>query len=229
MKKISNDNNNLSDKNRIILISNFKRIMKICDMVQEESLFIGLIGESSYGKTFTFNEYAKKHDNVYKVEVTPSMTPKRFYLELLKQLSKNTYSSNMPLWYLIEKNAQSLWSLKRKSLVIIDEAGNFKKGMHKFIRELRDKTKGHCGIIMAGPKYFKQNMVKWEYEEHPGIAEIMSRVNQWLTLPKHTIEDARKICSLYNITDKAFIAKCHSKKYLSKIFDAIWEYLKTGK
>ncbi|MEP1781636.1 AAA family ATPase [Reichenbachiella sp.] len=227
VKNRSLTNDRLQPKNQLkAQTSNLKRVMEICRLAQEDSLFIALIAETSQGKTFGFNEYEITNENVYKVEITPSMTPKQFYLELQRKLHLESVNSKGSLWYLIEKNAQSLWELKKKSLVIVDEAGNFKKGMHKYIRELRDKTKGFCGIIMSGPGYFKKNMTDWEKEGYPGVPEVMSRINHWITLKKHNINDVRKICALYNITDEDFINQCDQYNYLSKIFDEVWKYLK---
>jgi len=105
---------------------------------------------------------------------------------------------------LINSIAFKLNYSKYKKLLIIDEAGKFKPKFLEYLHELRDKTDHGTGIVMAGPEYFKDNILNWSRKGVVGIPELLRRVNHWEQLDPPTKEEIHALCETYNVNSLSF-------------------------
>ena len=134
------------------------------------------------------------------------MDAKIFLDHVINGFFKADYNSNK-LYYMIMEASNLIKTLDTKSLFIIDEAGNFKPQMHKYIREFRDKTKDHSGLIISGPTSFYRDLDDYRKKDKYGISEMMSRIDYWVELDPPSPEDKKAICEANGLIDDNLITK----------------------
>lgn len=176
-----------------------------CEEAQRYKAFIGVIADSGWGKTFNFERRAKKDQNTLLRTIEPSMTAKPFYENVLDSFPRYQNHKGKSLNYMIDKTAALFLQRYLDGLMIIDEAGNFRPTMLQYIREFRDKTEHSCGLIIAGPYDFYDNLIQWEDDRVKGIHEMMTRVDEWVQLDEPTLKDFQQVCYANNINDPALM------------------------
>lgn len=214
---------------KIIETDNLITISQLCMTAYKESNMIGITGYPGAGKTTCFewftNEYKDKID-VYLVTVGASMNASKFFSSIIYQITGEEVTSKLNLNSLINKIAFLLNHDGMKKLLIVDEAGKFKKKMLEYMHELRDKTMNSTGIILAGPKYFKMNIDEWSEKNVNGIPEVQRRFNFWVSLEKKPRkQEIRAIIKSYRINDDSFINSVVSKaRHFGDVENAIKKY-----
>lgn len=206
------------DKELIIKTNNFKTVENCCLDAQNQSKMIGVIGFPGAGKTTALKYYYKNDQNTYYVKVQPSMRPKVFYSKMLQNMGVPDQDQGIQLHYLIQKIANILKNKNEKNLLIIDEAGKFTPKMLEYLHELRDETSENTGIILAGPVYFRSNLIKWVNSDKDGMPEIYRRINMWEELEKPTLSEVSAICIAYGLKSKSTHSSLHK---LCKNFGAL--------
>lgn len=211
----------------IIGTSNYNTIDAICKLALKESEMIGIIGFPGAGKTTGLETFTENNSNVYYVKATKSMNAKQFYNCILNEMGIEGNNLGKSLYDLINNIAYRLNYNKLRKLIIIDEAGKFKPAFLEYLHELRDKTTDTTGIVIAGPQYFRDNLVKWKDRGVVGIPEFYRRVNYWEQLSPPTIEETRAFCHQFKIKDPKVIASIHERcQNFSEIIQAIKIHLK---
>lgn len=213
-------------KHPIIATYNFRAIQDSCAFAQKRSRVMGLIGEAGYGKSVALDYYQRNNKNVIMVTVKPSMAAKTFWLELMLSacgmvnaairaeynakgreeyvsdyFRHNTFDyDHKSLYQIFTKNIEAFKMLENP-LLIIDEAGKFKNSQLLDLHELRDGTRNHLGIILAGPGYFQRNLNKMATREVPGIRELLTRIQYWHQLEKPKPLELRKVAEALGLKD----------------------------
>ncbi len=152
-----------------------------------------------------FKNFKHENENVFYVTATASMTPKQFYIGIINELGLEGNYESHKLYDLINTICFYLKTTDEKNLLIIDEAGKFKPRFLEYLHELRDGTEENTGIVIAGPKYFEDHIIKWKDKGIVGVPEFYRRVNYWeyLLLPKK--EEIVSLCKAYEVKDRQFI------------------------
>lgn len=176
-----------------------------CEEAQRYKAFIGIIADSGWGKTSNFKRRVKKDPNTLLRKIDPSMSAKPFYEKVLDSFPRHQNHKGKTLNYMIDKTADLFSQRYKDGLMIIDEAGNFKPTMLQYIREFRDKTKHSCGLIIAGPYDFYDNLERWEDDRVKGVHEMMTRVDEWVQLEGPKLKDFQQVCYANNIRDPALM------------------------
>ena len=194
-------------KKIIIETSNFLTVKELCQNVLEESTMVGLVGYPGAGKTTAFKNFKHENENVFYVTASASMTPKQFYIGIIKELGLEGNYESHKLHELIKIICFFLKTTDDKNLLIIDEAGKFKPRFLEYLHELRDATEENTGIVIAGPKYFEDHIVKWKDKGIVGVPEFYRRVNYWEYLRLPTKDEIVNLCKAYEVKDRQFIIK----------------------
>lgn len=191
----------------ILGTSNYNTIQALCDEALTKSKMIGVVGYSGAGKTTALEAYSNGRSNVYYVRVTKSMNAKQFHSSILNEMGVEGKDFGTSLYDLINNIAYRLNYNGLNKLLIIDEAGKFKASFLEYLHELRDKTLDTTGIIIAGPEYFKKNLIKWKGRGVIGIPEFYRRVNYWEELDPPSKTEVRGFCNQCGIEDEDFVSE----------------------
>jgi len=186
---------------------NFDLIQEICAKAKNDSQMSLIIGYPGAGKSVGLKYFKKFNKRVYYVCVRKSMTMKEFYIELLKNFDFEGDFKKMSLFDIINILTYKIKITNKKNLLIIDEAGKFKPNQLEYIHEIRDLTKEIMGIVLSGPGYFLDNLIKWKEKNITGIPEVYRRIEHFETLKKPTIREIRAISYGYKIMDTEVINK----------------------
>lgn len=201
------------EKREIILsTSNFQLVQKACSDALVNHKMVGIAGEPGFGKSLALNYFRRSNKNVFLMTAKPSMSAKTFWLEVLQSIYKAEgfpeKTEHRPLYFILRRISDALNRLGN-SLLIIDEAGKLTDRMLEFLHEVRDQTEDCAGIILAGPNYFRGNLVRWVQREKKGIPEFYRRINYWVDLQEPQLIEVTKICEALGVTDPDIIKVLH--------------------
>jgi len=162
---------------------------------------VAIVGDAGLGKTTALNHYFNVHENVFIVTVKKSMSANQFYLSVLEELGIPDQDKDISLHHLIKKVCWILNQNETNNLLILDEAGKFSHTMLEYLHELRDSTQKTTGIVLSGPGYFKNKVLKWVTKDIEGIPELYTRINFWqeLSLPSRT--EVKAVCEANEVMD----------------------------
>ena len=207
---------NAESSGEIYETSDFVSIVHLCDTARQHRLMIGLVGDTGTGKTTSLKHYSLRQ-NTYRVTFEKSMNPKQFFSYLLKELGVDS-SGNINA--MISKIADEL-NCKQSPLVIIDEAGKITHPVLLYLHDLREKTKGNCGIVLAGMPYFRENLKKYAQKGKEGYSEFLRRVNLWHTLSGLSVKETHFVAQANGITDPVELRDLSFKKRFGDLMNEI--------
>ena len=183
----------------LVRTSNFLTIEKICNEARRTKRMYGIIGYSGAGKTTALSVYYKNHPDTYLITCKKTMSPKQFFIQLLKVLGIQFTGT---IYDIIERIANELNS-KKDAVVLIDEAGKLSHTILLYLHDLRDWTENTTGIVLAGVEYFKSNLRKAVERQKEGIPELFNRIGFWQELNAPTPAEIEKICEVNGIADES--------------------------
>ncbi len=186
---------------------NFNIIYEICSIAQKKRKMYAIIGYTGAGKTVGLKYYKNKFKNVIYITVRKSMTSKEFYISLLRSIGYEGDAINLSLYVIINLIIEKINLAKENCLLIIDEAGKFKPSQLEYVHELRDQTQDKMGIILSGPEYFYDNLLKWKASKVVGIPEVFRRIQMFENLPSISFTEAKNICLKKGVNDIKIIRK----------------------
>ena len=176
--------------------ADFAAVMNLCDKARKHRLMIGLTGDTGTGKTTSLTAYSRNR-NTYRITFEKSMNPKQFFTSLLREMGVD-FAGHINA--MINRAADEL-NCKDEPLLIIDEAGKITHPVLLYLHDLREKTKGNCGVVLAGMPYFRENLKKGALRGKEGYSEFLRRVNLWHTLSGLSAGEVRYIAGMHGITD----------------------------
>ena len=196
----------LNEKPILLATSSLQTIDSCCKAVQGHKLFFGITGEPGFGKSASFEQYKKSHENVYYITIEKSMNSRGLYFDLAFQLGIKAIDFNkVQLNALIRSVSYALNNSSNSNLIILDEAGKFNATRLLYLHELRDATKATTGIIVAGPTYFRNNLETWSINQREGIPELCRRIQSWVNIDPPTKEEKTIFCKERGIKDPYLI------------------------
>ncbi|WP_299896718.1 ATP-binding protein [uncultured Aquimarina sp.] len=212
---------------KIFRTINFNIVEELCKDALENSKMVALIGYPGAGKTIALKYFQNNNENVIYSVVRKSMTPKEFYLEILRDVGYEGDVLQSSLFVILNMIIFRIKKLKKKTLLIIDEAGKFKPGQLEYIHEMRDQTIDHLGILLAGPEYFFDNLYNWKERKVIGIPEVFRRLETIEALGPPSFIEIKSFCIAYGITDlKVIRTKFRNCSNFGELYNNILKYLK---
>ena len=187
------------NKHDIVLINtdNFEQIQQLCKSNAKYHLMQGLIGDTGTGKTTGLTHYYRNTPNTYYVQGKSAMSVNQFFYSILQEMSVNYYGNTYDMLKRIADEVR----IQNNPVLIIDEAGKLPHKTLLAIHDLREETFGSLGIILAGCKYFRKNLLKGVEKDKQGIPEFYSRIITWDILSEPTkveVMEIFKVNGVYN-------------------------------
>lgn len=196
-------------KYKLAPITAFLMIQDTLKEAHEKKQFLLLIGSSGYGKSIGLKHYIVEYNNTIYIKARPAESCRPFFVRLNNLLEASPIRSvnnpNASTDWLIETSSFEIKDKRQDSLLIIDEAGVFKKYAQAFLRQLWDNIQGSSGFVIAGPDRYQINLNNWMNDLSSGIPELVTRIERTIVLPEPSFEDINLICSHNEISDKKII------------------------
>lgn len=195
---------------KIVETSIFKSILGHLKAVQERKEFYFICADSGLGKTTTFEWFAEHYPgDTIVLSVKPAETMKLFMAKLLSATTGESFEEltkvkSKAIHQFIEESSFEIVSTLNNPVIIIDEAGNFKRNYIPYIRQMADNLKGAAGFVIAAPSDFKNRLEKWSQNSVPGISELLTRIDYVAEIAPPTFQDFKLLASAYGIKKKSF-------------------------
>jgi len=190
-------------------IDNLKRCVKLLEYGLETHSINAILGKPGLGKTVSIHFFLKEHkNNVVKVKVEKSTTPRIFYSTIFNQISDEKYDPNIPLNFLIKRVANLFVSKNCDMLLLVDEITKFEHNFFEHLQDFWELTKGNTGIVLSGGDYFEGKFNKWSKNIKNGMPEFYSRIERWIKLEKPRKSEIISIINAYDIYDREFEYSC---------------------
>lgn len=194
----------------IVETDNYLTIQQLCkENILLKNMSV-IIGEPGYGKTIGLSKFKENNKNVFYITVKKTMTPKIFYSKILELLGYQNYYKQNNIYTVIESIAYYLNDGNENNLLIIDEAGKLSHSSILYLHDLRDSCKNSTGIILAGPKYFENNIRNMLSKNIEGIPEFFRRINNWIELDKPSVQEKMALCMHRGVTNNELIKEISS-------------------
>ncbi|WP_109830126.1 AAA family ATPase [Reichenbachiella versicolor] len=219
------------NKYKLAPISSFNMIQDNMHEAHEKKQLMVIIGATGFGKTVGFHHYMNYTNyKCYYTQIKPAEAAKPFFYRLNdlineRDIGMDNYRSSSSLNWLIEKSSYDFLNKKDNPMLIIDEAGNFKKNSQSYLRQVWDNIKGNSAMIISGPDRYDKNLKTWNRDLSTGIPELVSRINNWKYVPAPTYEDIKLICLENEIDDKRIIKFIYENSHnLRNVKDYVLAY-----
>ena len=181
----------------------YASVVSTCEAARAECAFGLVLGQPGFGKTAALRHYFKKQPNVYFTEFWYSMSRREFFVAVARALAVDA-GKRPTLAHLIQRCADKLNAVTG-SLLLIDEASTMQPEKLNYVRELRERTQHHAGILLAGAPYFYARLMRQFDREREGVPELVSRVSKLVKLPAPTKVELLAVAEA-NGVDKAVAA-----------------------
>lgn len=175
----------------------FSSVQNLCEKARRYKLMVGLLSDTGLGKTTSLRAYVSETSNAFMVTVDKTMNAKRLYVNVLSTLGVR-FDGN--IHDVMLKIAETLNGME-SPVLIIDEAGKMNHVMMLYMHDLREYTRGKCGIVLAGMPYFKNNLMRFAHKQKEGCSEFLRRINLWHTLNGLTGAEIKYICESEGVDD----------------------------
>lgn len=192
-------------------ISTFNMLQDNIHEAREKKQLMIIIGPTGYGKTVGFHHYMNySNTDCYYAQIKPAEAAKPFFYRLNdlineRETSFHNYKTSASLNWLIEKSSFDFLNKKDSPMLILDEAGNFKRNSQPYLRQVWDNIRGNASMIISGPDRYDKNLKAWNRDLSTGIPELVSRINNWKRIPAPNYDDIKLICLKNEIDNNKII------------------------
>lgn len=139
---------------------NFMKVCEACQQAYDHKVFIPVIGEGGYGKSFAMEWFkrqqeAKRGFKVFYFDASEAFTRKQSIVGLMRAIG--CYAEGT----IADQIREIRQYLERQDCVILwDEVSKLKDHNVVIIKDVMTALKGVCGIVFAGAPYFINNINK---------------------------------------------------------------------
>ncbi|MDB4999295.1 MAG: hypothetical protein JWR76_372 [Mucilaginibacter sp.] len=196
----------LNFRNKILIeSSNFSTIKQICNETLKFSRMCAIVAEPGYGKSIALEHFVGENKNIHYMAVKKTMSTKDFYNKILEAAGWSNRYRSSSLYSIIESIGYYLAQSSGKHLIIIDEAGKLNHKQRLCLHDLRDAVKNNTGIILAGPKYFQNEILAQKKNDIEGIPELLRRIDMFIELQPPTTIEKRELFKLNGFRNQSLI------------------------
>jgi len=188
---------------------NLKACLELVTYGLETHSINAMLSRPGLGKTVSiYYSINENPNNIVKVKVETSTTPRIFYSTILNKISDEKYDAYIPLNLLIKRVANMFVSMNCDMLLLIDEVTKFEHNFFEHLQDFWELTKVNTGIVLAGGDYFIDKFKKWSENTENGMPEFYSRIERWIELKKPSKSEIISIINAYDIYDNQFEYSC---------------------
>ncbi len=182
--------------------NNYKTLIEALTRAYENHQMVVVLGNEGWGKSAFFKLFASQNPNVFVDEIDASMDTTIFFNEMLSKFNIKDRQTNK-VFYAIRDNSNVIKKLNTKSMYIIDEAGNFKMSMLRYIRDFWKHIKENSALVLAGPyEPFYRDLQKYAEKNKYGTREFMSRVDVWIKLKEPSPQELVGVFKVNGFNEK---------------------------
>ena len=168
-----------------------------------------VVGEPGIGKTARLLHLTETVPQTWMITASPARASDSAVLEELAKATGayairrgNAAQSEAIVRVLLDDWNSGYGAVRRKGLLIIDEAQHLRPSQIEIIRFLHDAAE--CGVVLAGNphvtnRYYQR--VGSVFRPIPKHAQILSRIAKILRIPASDPGDVRAICEAFGIED----------------------------
>ncbi len=182
---------------------NMIRLKELLTDIQENSMWMAIVGRAGSGKTFGCKQYERENRNVYYVSCDPDWTKRELFSVMLRKTGTNP--EGLSLIQMKQKLVMKLRSVDCP-VIILDEADKLSdKVLNSFITIYND-LQLTCGVVVIATDFLSKRFERGVSYNIQGFNELWSRFGRKvIPLKDVTPQDIVGVCMANGVTDKKVI------------------------
>ena len=192
-----------ADKWIAVETQNYTRLMALLQDVQENNLWMAIIGRAGSGKTFACKQYNKEHKDVFYVSCDPDWTKREFFSVLLRKIGKDPEGLT-----LIQMKQKLVLHMRCQDspLLILDEADKLSDVVLNSFITLYNDIQYDCGVVMIATEFLSKRFETGVSYNKKGFNELWSRIGRkCVPLKDVSQSDIVKVCEANGVEDSKYI------------------------
>ena len=192
-----------ADKWIAVETQNYTRLMALLQDVQENNLWMAIIGRAGSGKTFACKQYNKEHQDVFYVSCDPDWTKREFFSVLLRKIGKDPEGLT-----LIQMKQKLVLHMRCQDspLLILDEADKLSDVVLNSFITLYNDIQYDCGVVMMATEFLSKRFETGVSYNKKGFNELWSRIGRkCVPLKDVSQSDIVKVCEANGVEDTKYI------------------------
>ena len=192
-----------ADKWIAVETQNYTRLMALLQDVQENNLWMAIIGRAGSGKTFACKQYNKEHQDVFYVSCDPDWTKREFFSVLLRKIGKDPEGLT-----LIQMKQKLVLHMRCQDspLLILDEADKLSDVVLNSFITLYNDIQYDCGVVMIATEFLSKRFETGVSYNKKGFNELWSRIGRkCVPLKDVSQSDIVKVCEANGVEDTKYI------------------------
>ena len=202
-RKIASQIGLVADKWIAVETQNYTRLMALLQDVQENNLWMAIIGRAGSGKTFACKQYNKEHQDVFYVSCDPDWTKREFFSVLLRKIGKDPEGLT-----LIQMKQKLVLHMRCQDspLLILDEADKLSDVVLNSFITLYNDIQYDCGVVMIATEFLSKRFETGVSYNKKGFNELWSRIGRkCVPLKDVSKSDIVKVCEANGVEDSKYI------------------------
>ena len=192
-----------ADKWIAVETQNYTRLMALLQDVQENNLWMAIIGRAGSGKTFACKQYNKEHQDVFYVSCDPDWTKREFFSVLLRKIGKDP--EGLTLIQMKQKLVLHM-RCQESPLLILDEADKLSDVVLNSFITLYNDIQYDCGVVMIATEFLSKRFETGVSYNKKGFNELWSRIGRkCVPLKDVSQSDIVKVCEANGVADTKYI------------------------
>lgn len=192
-----------AEKWNAVETANYKRLMKLLTDVQENNLWMAIIGRAGSGKTFACKQYNKENEGVFYVSCDPDWTKREFFSVMLRKIGKDP--EGLTLIQMKQKLVLQLRCLDCP-MIILDEADKLSDVVLNSFITLYNDIQYDCGVVMIATEFLSKRFETGVSYNKKGFNELWSRIGRkCIPLKDVTQNDIVEVCMANGVQDTKYI------------------------
>ncbi|HTF82895.1 MAG TPA: AAA family ATPase [Cytophagales bacterium] len=166
-------------------------------------------GPKGSGKSYAARAFQSMVPNeTFIVTASEDMGPKDFMIEVANVVGVPAVGSRLA----IRKKVAEKLKTMRNPQVIVDEGENLRPSSYGSIKALYDEVFEDCSIVLIGANNYLETIKNRADRGRGCMPQIYSRFSaDPVALDSLNVEEARKVCAKFGITDKAVVSSIIAK------------------
>lgn len=184
----------------VVITKNYEDLIEVLSDCKNNSMTMGVIGDSGSGKTQALKNFEQQNQNVILLRCEEAWNKKYFLNKLMSALGRN--GNGLTVYQLVDEVEAALTRMYRP-IILIDEADKLSDQVLYFFITFYNRLEDQCGIVMIATDHLKKRIDQGLESNKKGYQEIYSRIGRrFFELSGVNSTDITQICVANGITDK---------------------------